>query len=41
MVRENSVDLETWQTWCMRWTENPINEVRFLEFPHNRRIIIT
>ena len=22
-----------WQTWCMRWTENPKNKVRLLEAP--------
>lgn len=26
---------ETWQTWCMHWTENPANVVRFHETPLN------
>ena len=25
---------ELWQTWCMRWTENPVNMVRIHEVPH-------
>ena len=25
--------METWQTWCMRRTENPENEVRLLKAP--------
>lgn len=24
---------DIWQTWCMHWTENPANEVQFLECP--------
>lgn len=34
MAARKDEQMETWQTWCMRWTENSINEVRILEFPH-------
>lgn len=25
--------MDTWQMWYMHWTENPANEVQFLEYP--------
>lgn len=36
MEARKDEQMEVWQTWCMRWTENPINEVRLLELPHDR-----
>ena len=33
MAARKDEQMEVWQTWCMRWTENPINEVRILELP--------
>lgn len=30
---QRCVLMELWQTWCMRWTENPVNVVRFHEVP--------
>ena len=32
-VMWNGTDLELWQTWCMRRTENPQNVVRLHEVP--------
>ena len=33
MAARKDGQMEVWQTGCMRWTENPINEVRLLELP--------
>ena len=27
---------ELWQTWCMRWTENPENVVQLHEVPQKK-----
>lgn len=31
---------ESWQTWCMRWTENPENAVRLREILQEITIVI-
>ena len=35
-----SAYLESWQTWCMRRTENPENVVRIHEIPPNMEMVV-
>ena len=35
----SGAQMEFWQTWCMRRTENPENVVRFHETPHMVMIV--
>ena len=33
--------LELWQTWCMRWTENPDNVVQLHEVPQENNEVFS